>query len=488
VRAQGTKPSRDRKKRVQRYVAVAASLAVHVALFGMLAWVRAVPPRDYYIPPVDVSLLPPLDMGYTSAGSPGGGGGGGGAPGSALRRLDSPSAAAAQASAGLRGQNNPAPSQPAERAVRPPTPQTQALAAASAPQTPTDLRPVQSLAEAQPVETETPATLAARVQPLESPLAAANRRVPAPALRPAQTLAVDADRPAEALAQAARPQTAPAVTAASRVDAATGLRSAQALAVEADRPAESLAQAARPQAAPSATAAANRTAPAGALRPAQTFAFDADRPADTLAARASGPAAPPSIAAAGRPGAGAPQLRAAGGLAGPVGPQTPGPGQGQGQGPALAGGPGTTGRGQGVGGQAGGPGAGDHPGCAREILILLTPEERAKCNTPGNGSYDGLPSNADRDRAARMAAMRAVPYLSNVAPEKRAYYDAVAAAKQQVYEVPLGGKPPGLSCNLGALFGGKGGAPSERVKIPGLPCSFIPPQGVLTEEARIAPP
>lgn len=486
MRTQGLKSSRAQKKRNQRYVAVASSLAVHVVLIGMLVWVKATPPRDYYIPPVDISLLPPLETGLSSAGSPGGGGGAPGAAGSGLRGVDSPSqsaSSAAQASAGLRGQTAPQPSTPVEVATRPQERQAPSAAAANR-TTPTELRPAQSLAEAQPVETETLPTLAARVQPLESPLAAANRRLPAPSLRPAQALTVEPDRPAEQLAQNARPQDAPQVAAQAQVQAASGLRSAQTLSVDADRPADTLARTTSPQAAPQVAAAQRSAAPTGALRPAQTLAVDGDRPADTLTARATGPAAAPSITpAGGRPG-GSPTLRAAGGLAGPLGPPSPGAGAG----PALAGGPGATGVGQGTGGQAGGRGAGDHPGCAREILILLTPAERAKCATPGANEYNGSPSNADRDRAARMAAMRAVPYLSNVAPEKRAYYDAVAAAKQQVYEVPLGGKPPGLSCNLGALFGGGGGAPSERVKIPGLPCSFIPPQGVLTEEARIAPP
>jgi hypothetical protein len=122
--------------------------------------------------------------------------------------------------------------------------------------------------------------------------------------------------------------------------------------------------------------------------------------------------------------------------------------------------------------------------------MLLTPAEREKCANPTNRDYGpGGPSDADRARAARLAAMRAVPYLSNIAPEKRAYYGAVLAARDAVRNQIGGGRAAGLSCNLSGLFGtGSGGAPTERIKIPGLPCSIIPPIGAGTEEARLPPP
>src|SRR5256886_5726986 len=50
--------------------------------------------------------------------------------------------------------------------------------------------------------------------------------------------------------------------------------------------------------------------------------------------------------------------------------------------------------------------------------------------------------------------LRNAPWLDGIPPDKRAYYDAVTASYQAVGANGSGGKPPGLACNLGALFGG----------------------------------
>jgi hypothetical protein len=119
--------------------------------------------------------------------------------------------------------------------------------------------------------------------------------------------------------------------------------------------------------------------------------------------------------------------------------------------------------------------------------MLLTPEERVRCRN----QLDAL---AERQRAMREAEERnrrieqalGGPRIDTIDPSKRAYYDAVLAARDSVRNGV--GRPPGLACNLGALFGGGGGAPGDKIKVPGLPCVIVPPVGVLTEESRISPP
>jgi hypothetical protein len=121
--------------------------------------------------------------------------------------------------------------------------------------------------------------------------------------------------------------------------------------------------------------------------------------------------------------------------------------------------------------------------------MLLTPAERERCrNQIDSANARRANANAGRDAARRVQMARGMGWLDGIAPDKRAYYDAVVAAKDQVYNQVGGGKPPGLSCNFASLFGGVKGQTREKIKIPGLPCVFVPPQGVLTEEARIAPP
>ena len=88
-------------------------------------------------------------------------------------------------------------------------------------------------------------------------------------------------------------------------------------------------------------------------------------------------------------------------------------------------------------------------------------------------------------------------------PRKRAYYDAVAAAKkpdgQPVPQVAIGslgmfdadprgvsGRPPGIGCRIPFGPGKKSELPSHWLSLG--PCYIAPPQGPLTVEADITPP
>lgn len=121
--------------------------------------------------------------------------------------------------------------------------------------------------------------------------------------------------------------------------------------------------------------------------------------------------------------------------------------------------------------------------------MLLSAEERVRCRNEIDVANERRANRqADARTRRAVADTRGAAWLDGIPEEKRAYYDAVAAARAAVRSGGAGGKAAGLSCNLGALFGGGGGAPTEKIKVPGLPCSIIPPQGVLTEEARISTP
>jgi hypothetical protein len=122
-------------------------------------------------------------------------------------------------------------------------------------------------------------------------------------------------------------------------------------------------------------------------------------------------------------------------------------------------------------------------------LILLTPAERVRCRNEIDAfNARRANQNAAAEAARRVTLARGAPRVDGISPEKRAYYDAVVAANDAAHNQVGGGRPPGLACNFASIFGGTAGSPAEKIKIPGLPCVFTPPTGVLTEETRISPP
>jgi len=91
---------------------------------------------------------------------------------------------------------------------------------------------------------------------------------------------------------------------------------------------------------------------------------------------------------------------------------------------------------------------------------------------------------ADARLARRLAALSTAPHVDPIPAEKRAYYDAIAAAyAQQTHGPPLAGHLPGISC---ALTLAKTKPPPNSLALG--PCFIVPPQGFLTEESGIAPP
>jgi hypothetical protein len=127
-------------------------------------------------------------------------------------------------------------------------------------------------------------------------------------------------------------------------------------------------------------------------------------------------------------------------------------------------------------------GASGQPDCEVEDLPLLTDAERALC--PDQIAADKARRLA-RERNARLAkqvaSAKAAPPLDNIPAEKRAYYDAVAAAyDQQSHGPPMAGRHPEIHCT--------GIRPAHSLKIGALPCYVTPPQGFLTEESGVSPP
>jgi hypothetical protein len=106
-------------------------------------------------------------------------------------------------------------------------------------------------------------------------------------------------------------------------------------------------------------------------------------------------------------------------------------------------------------------------GCARTDQAGLTQAERQAC-------ADAL------GRGARTALV-----LGQTLPaEKRAYYDAVKAARQSE------GHGPGIGCHI-RFGGGKPASvetPAHGLKLGPLPCFIVPPAGMLTPEADIPNP
>jgi hypothetical protein len=103
-------------------------------------------------------------------------------------------------------------------------------------------------------------------------------------------------------------------------------------------------------------------------------------------------------------------------------------------------------------------------------------------------------TKAERDRCAerQMAWGKGVaPMQAPMEPDKRAYFDAVAAAyDQQNHGGNMAGQYASVGCSV--LFSGlklvKAKPPPHGLKLGPLPCYIIPPQGMFTEESGIEPP
>jgi hypothetical protein len=158
-------------------------------------------------------------------------------------------------------------------------------------------------------------------------------------------------------------------------------------------------------------------------------------------------------------------------------------------------------------------GAGEAPGCDPEDLLLLTEPEKARCrNQIDVARARRAAAVSDAGRAARMAAMRQAAPVDGIAPEKRAYYDAVQAAKaarndfsawermrahgKSIEDLRTAGdrivKPDihdVVTCKT--TFGANRGrppGPRYGLRLGPFSCPLAPPPGALTEEAQIAPP
>jgi len=160
-------------------------------------------------------------------------------------------------------------------------------------------------------------------------------------------------------------------------------------------------------------------------------------------------------------------------------------------------------------------------GCEREDLLLMTPEQRKRCEdriaAASNPGWLAWPDCA-REHLARMTAEQrgecdkrlardytegARRHVDRIPAEKRAYYDAVTAAyEEQRKGLPTGWYPQhdgpgwargprGMDVNVGIHLRcpfGAGSAKGDGIKVGPLPCAIHPPQGFLTEEAGIKPP
>jgi hypothetical protein len=131
--------------------------------------------------------------------------------------------------------------------------------------------------------------------------------------------------------------------------------------------------------------------------------------------------------------------------------------------------------------RAASPGA---PDCEPEDLPLLTEIERARCRDQIAADRSRrLARGADARNAKVVAEANRAPRLDNIPVEKRAYYDAVAAAyDQQSHGPPMAGRNPGFACASTTR------APAHSLKLGPLPCFITPPQGFLTEESGLKPP
>lgn len=479
--------SKALKRRSLNASAFAFALVFHLLVLAALAWVRPLPRLelpDGYVPgaPYEVFVAPGLEplrsatQGQNQAGRPG--------------AAAAPAAQVETAPTESQAQPQPTPQEPSEapppQLAPAPTPlQFNQPPSIARPAPPTELRPAQT-PELPVPEPPLPSLAPAPSISIAPPLALRRQARPSP-LEPIEVpINPEPEVELPSLAAPSPPVRFTQPPSISR-PAAPSLRSAQVPDIPPALP--SLATPQRVEIAPGPSL--NRPA-APSLRPVQRAELPEPEPVlPSLAARP----APVQIQAAPaiRSPAPAPALRAL------QRPTTPIPGAAEnpnafaaGSGvPAPAGSPGATGTAPGAAAQAAagvgaGRPAGAHPGCAIEVLMLLTPDERVRCRN----ELDAL---AERQRALRateagrgFASAVGGPRIDTMDPSKRAYYDAVAAARDNVRNGA--GAAPGLSCNLGALLGGGGGAPGEKIKVPGLPCVITPPTGVLTEESRLTPP
>ena len=109
----------------------------------------------------------------------------------------------------------------------------------------------------------------------------------------------------------------------------------------------------------------------------------------------------------------------------------------------------------------------------------------------------------------RERALEIEQRLASLPPEKRAYYDAVIAARKQARDTYAGEQTineviarrgrsgtrnnidMNVSVRCGMTFGANRGAPAGPrlgLKLGPLSCPLAPPPGFLTEEAQVAPP
>lgn len=128
-------------------------------------------------------------------------------------------------------------------------------------------------------------------------------------------------------------------------------------------------------------------------------------------------------------------------------------------------------------------------GCAERVGVHLTANERAGCN----------------ERLGQGAAT--APYIPTpLAPEIRAYYDAIVEAKRpdpppvplkargavgmfEVMPTNASGHGPGVSCKIGFGLGKIFVVhPAHGLKLGPLPCFIVPPKGSLTPEADLKNP
>jgi hypothetical protein len=154
---------------------------------------------------------------------------------------------------------------------------------------------------------------------------------------------------------------------------------------------------------------------------------------------------------------------------------------------------------------------GAQPGCGLEDIALLTADERVRCRNQIEAARARRTTALDdAGRADRIAAMRRLPKVDGISPEKRAYYDAVEAATASKSDFHIwdrmqqGGntkesladfkivKPDihdVVTCSM--KFGPTRASRPARVMGRNWgpsPARCPPPTGFLTEEARISPP
>ena len=100
-------------------------------------------------------------------------------------------------------------------------------------------------------------------------------------------------------------------------------------------------------------------------------------------------------------------------------------------------------------------------GCANAQAVNLTAAEREAC----------------RHTVAQGAQI--APYISNVPPEKREYYAALADSEARMYRENMGGHGPGILC---------GGDVKQRLGLKFGPCKLLAPMTPWTPEADVQPP